>query len=153
MCGERNGQLIDAVLVQPRAAGLVELFNMVEIPRGQEREQRWEVKDFFVVNLLQSRVEFSKQMLVCGPMVVDAGEALLQQELFFTLKVHLGEVDEAFELQADVVAVGSAKQHDAQVIQRIHEDAVLIVDGFDADDALVTPRQKRHIPLREQGQV
>ena len=106
-----------------------------------------------MVDLFQSRVEFCQQMLVCSPMFVDAGETLSQQKLFFTLKVHLGEVDEAFELQADVAAVGSAKKHDAQFIQRIHEDAVLIVDGFDADDALVTPRQQRHILLREQGQV
>jgi hypothetical protein len=111
------------------------------------------VEDFFVVDLFKRRVELCQQMMVCDSVVVDTREALLQQELLFALKVHLCEVDEAFELQVDVATVGSAQEHDAQIIQRIHEDAVLIVDGFDADDALVTPRQQRHCYLHEQGQV
>jgi hypothetical protein len=111
------------------------------------------VEGFFMVDLFQSHVELCQQVMVCGAMVVDSGEALSQEELFFTLKVHLGEVDETFELQADAAAVDSAKKHDPQFIQGIHEDAVLIVHGFDADDALVTPGQQRHINLREQGQV
>ena len=111
------------------------------------------MKRFLVVDLLKSCVELCQQVLVCRSMVVDTREALLQQELLFALKVHLGEVDEAFELQVDVAALGSAKEHDTQFIQRIHEDAVLVVDGFDADDALVTPRQQGHIYLREQRQV
>ncbi len=111
------------------------------------------MRDFFVVDLFQSHVKLCEKMLVRGPMVVDTGEALFQQKLFFTLKVHLGEVNEAFELQDDVAAVGSAKQHDAEFIQGIHENAVLIVDGSDADDALATPRQQCHIPLRDQAQV
>ena len=98
-----------------------------------------------MVDLFQGRVELCQQMVVCGAVFVDTREALLQQELLFALKVHLGEVDEAFELQADAAAVGSAKEHDAQFIQGVHQDAVLIVHGFDADDALVTPRQQGHI--------
>jgi hypothetical protein len=153
MCRERNGGSIDAVIVQPCAAGLVELLHVVEIPGRQERKERREVEEFFSVDLFQGLVELSHQVMVRVSMVVDTGEALLEQELFFTPKVHMGEVDEAFELQGDAAAVGSAKEHDAQIIQGIHQDAVLIVHGFDADDAFVTPGQQRHIYLREQGQV
>jgi hypothetical protein len=141
------------VIVQPRAAGLVELLHVVEVPRGQEPKERWDVESFFVVDLFQSHVELCQQVVVSGAMFVDTGEALSQQELFFTLKVHLGEVDEAFELQGDAAAIDSAKKHDPQFIQGIHQDAVLIVHGFDANNAFVTPRQQGHIYLREQGQV
>ena len=52
-------------------------------------------------------------MLVCGLVFVDAGEALLLQKVFFALKVHLGELDEALELQADGAAIDSVDEHDA----------------------------------------
>jgi hypothetical protein len=144
---------IDAVIVQPCAAGLVEPLHVVEIPRGQEPKQGWDVESFFVVYLFQSHVKLRQQMVVCGAMLVDTGEALSEQELFFTLKVHLGEVDEAFELQGDATPVDSAKKHDPEFIQGIHQDAVLVVHGFDANNAFVTPRQQGHIYLPEQGQV
>jgi hypothetical protein len=86
-------------------------------------------------------------------MVVNTGKTLLEEESLFTLEVHLGEVDETFEQQGNLAAAGSMHEHDAQVIERIHEDAVLIVDGLNANNAFVTPRQQRHISLREQGQV
>ena len=128
--GSGKGNSIDAVLVQPRAAGLVKLLHMIQVPGRQEPKERWEVEDFFVVDLFKRRVELCQQMMVCDSVVVDTREALLQQELLFALKVHLCEVDEAFELQVDLATVGSAQEHDAQIIQRIHEDAVLIIDGF-----------------------
>ena len=83
-------------------------------------------------------------MVVRSLVFVDLGKELLLQELFFTLKVHPGELDEAFELKAEIAAIGSADEHDAQFVQRVHQDAVLIVHGFDADDALVTPCQRAH---------
>jgi hypothetical protein len=111
------------------------------------------MEGFFVVDQFEGRVELCQQVLVCGSVLVDSRESLLQQKLLFALEVHLGEVDEAFQLKADGATVGSVKEHDAQFIQGIHEDSVLIVDGCDANDALVTPRQQRHIYLRNQGQV
>jgi hypothetical protein len=36
----------------------------------------------------------------------------------------------------------------ADLIQGIHQDSVLIVHGFDADDAFVTPGQQGHSHLR-----
>ena len=79
-----------------------------------------------------------------------AGEAVLAKELLFTLEVHLGEFDEALELNADTAAISTANEHDPQVVECVHQDAVLVVHGFDTDDALVTPSQKRHIHLHAQ---
>ncbi len=126
---------------------------MIEIPGGQKAEQGGNVEGFVVVDALESGMELRQQELVGGAMFRKGRKSLLQKQAFFTLEVHLGEVDEAFEVYADAAAIGSAQEHDAQFVEGIHEDAVLIVDGLDPDDALVTPRQQRHIILREQGQV
>jgi hypothetical protein len=83
-------------------------------------------------------------MVVRSLVFVDAGEELLLQQTFFTLKVHTGELDEPFELEAEIPAIGSVDKHSANLVQRVHQDPVLIVHGFDADDALVTPCQRAH---------
>ena len=85
--------------------------------------------------------------------LLEAGEAFPLQELFFALEMHLGEFNEVFELLADALPVATVKQHDAEFIQSVHQDSVLIVHGLYADEALVTPCQQGHCVLHNQGQV
>jgi hypothetical protein len=66
---------------------------------------------------------------------------VLQEQVIFAFEMHLGEFNEPLELEADVAPINSANYHLAQLIQRFHEDAVLIVHGLNADDAFVTPGQ------------
>jgi hypothetical protein len=141
------------VLVEPDTTWLVELLDVIEVPGGQKTKEGGNVEGFVVVDAFERGIELRYQMLVSGLMFKNRRKSLFQKEALFTLKVHPGEVDEAFEVNADAAAVGSAQQHDAQFVEGIHEDAVLVVDGLDADDALVTPCQQRHKFLREQGQV
>ena len=88
-----------------------------------------------------------------GFVFIEGGKSVLLEKPFFALKVHLGEFDEALELQADGAAVGPVDEGDAHFVQRVHQNTVLIVHGFDADDALVAPLQQGHNYLRNQGQV
>jgi hypothetical protein len=92
-------------------------------------------------------------MFVRGLVFFHAGEAMLLQEELFALKVHLCKFDETFELQADGAAIGSLDKRDAYLVQRVHQDSVLIVHGFDSDDTIVTPLQKGHNHLHNLGQV
>lgn len=104
-----------------------------------------------MVQLFQGSIELGQQIPVCGLVIVDARESLLGKQLLFTLKMHLGEVDQTLELQAEGAAVGSAEQHEAQFIQAVHQNPVLIVHGLYADDARVAPRQLRHSYLHDQS--
>ena len=144
---DRRGETpysVDATLVQPLAVGPVELFDVFEVPRRQKLEQRAEVNELIAVEMFQGRIELRQQMVVRSLVFIDLGEELLLQQTFFTLKVHPGELDEAFELEAEIPAIGSVDEHSANLIQGVHQDPVLIVHGFDADDALVTPCQRAH---------
>lgn len=149
----RLGSLMNAAIVEPSATVLIELLHMLQVPRRQERKQRREVHGFIVLYLVEGRVEFCQQLEVRDAMVSKSRKALPLQQLFFTLKVHLGEANQPLKLQADTAAVKSPDEHCMQLIQRIHQDPVLIVDGLNADDALVTPRQQGHIFLHDQVRV
>ena len=144
---------IDAALVQPRAVGLVELLNVLKIPGRKELEQGTEMNGLIMVDLFQCGIELCQQVPVGSPMCFETGEGLLLQELFLALEVHMGEFDETFELQADGAAVATMEERDAQLIQGVHQDAVLIVHGLYADDALMAPSQQGHCILHNQGQV
>ena len=105
------------------------------------------------VHLLQSRVKPGEQMHVRCAVFIESGEAFMLQELFFALKVHLGEFDQTLELNADVAAIATVDEQDAQLIQGVHQDPMLVVHGLNTNDALVTPRQQGHQILHNQGQV
>jgi hypothetical protein len=139
------------VLVEPGAVRLIELLNMFLVPRREEFQKRAEVDGLFTVHMFERGVETGEKSVMGGPVVVGSGEALLLEELFFALKVHLGKLDKAFELQRDIAAAGSADEHAAQIVQRVHQNSVLIVHGLNANDALVTPRQQGHISLQDKG--
>ena len=53
-----NSLSVDATLVQPLAIRPVELLDVLEIPRGQELEQRAEVSELIAVEMFQGRIEF-----------------------------------------------------------------------------------------------
>jgi hypothetical protein len=67
---------VDATLVQPYAVGPVKLLHVLEVPRGQELEQRAEVNEVFVVQLFQGCIKLCQQVFVCGFMFIRAGKAL-----------------------------------------------------------------------------
>lgn len=105
----------------------------------------------FAVQLFESVIEASEKSLVLYAVFIGAGKATLLQELFFALEMHLRELNQALELQADVAAVGSADEHEAQLVERVHQNPVLIVHGLHADDALVTPGQEGHISSKNKA--
>jgi hypothetical protein len=141
------------VLVEPCAVRLIELFHVVEVPRRKELQKRAEVDGFVVVYVFERGIEARKKRLVGNLVIAGPRVPLLVKELLFALEVHLGELDEAFELQTDLAAVGSKDEHAAQFVECVHENAVLIIHGLNANDTFVTPRQKRHIFLQSQTQV
>ena len=77
--------------------------------------------------------------------VFNVWKTLLYQKLFLTLEVHLRELDKPFQLKADFAAIRPAHNHPAEFVQRVHQDAVLIIHGLHSDDAVVAPGQQRHI--------
>jgi hypothetical protein len=127
------------------------LLDVFLIPRGEELEHGTEVDGFFPVQIFQSFVEPGEQRVMGVAMLFRSRETMLPEQLFFTVKVHLSEVNEAFELEADIAAFCAFYQHAAQFVQGIHEDAVLVIHGLNADDALVTPRQRGQISLRNKA--
>lgn len=96
---------------------------------------------FVAIDLLERGVEALEKAMVLGSMLFGRGISLLLKQLFFAFEVHLREVDQAFELERDVTTAGSAEEHGAQLVERVHQDSVLIIHGLYANDTLVTPRQ------------
>ena len=72
------------------------------------------------------------------------GKRVLLQQLLFAGKVHPGELDEPVQTLAHLVAPVSVDQRKANVIQRIHQDRMLIVHCLHANRARVIPGEKCH---------
>jgi hypothetical protein len=55
------------------------------------------------------------------------------------VEVHPRELNQAIKLLANLPAFSAANKHDAKFVEGIHQDAVLVVDGRDANAAFVAP--------------
>ena len=88
------------------------------------------MNDFVMVHLFECAVEPAEQLQMGYAVLVEARETFPLQQLFFALKMHLAQINEAFELQTDALTGASMEQHDAEFIQGVHQDAMLIVSGF-----------------------
>jgi hypothetical protein len=76
---------------------------------------------------------------VFGAMLLEAGKGRLFHQLLFTPEVHAGELDQAVQMLADFFTSAAMDQRQAQFVDRIHEDAVLVVHGANVDRAGVVP--------------
>jgi len=129
------------------AVWLVNSFHVLLVPGWKELKQRAEVNRLFAIHVFQRRIESREQRVVRIAVFTGSRESMLLQQLLFALEVHLREIDKALKLKADLAAVRSVRDHPAKFVQRVHQDAMLIVHGLHSDDAVVAPGQQRHINL------
>src|SRR5260370_41936862 len=66
------------------------------------------------------------------------------------MEMLLRELDQAVQLLTNVFVFSALHQLQAQIVERVQEDAVLVIQGLYADDALVTPGKEGHINLHQQ---
>lgn len=143
------GASADAIFPQPRPILAVHLGDMLDEPLVQCREQGVQGHLFGALETMGCLHYGGQYAVVFGSMLDKADEAGLFHEVLLAGEMHAGEVDELVEQVADFFAAGAAIERQTQVIDRVHEDAMLIVHGANADGAGMVPGEKSHMSLRK----
>ena len=116
---------------------------------AQKAHQQAQVRALAILQPVRLLQRLGHQGLVRRAMLLQDGKAGLGHELFFASEMHARELDEAVEYCTELLTAGSARHSKTQLIHRVHEDAVLIVHGANADSAVVLPGEKSHMSLHE----
>lgn len=72
----------------------------------------------------------------------ELGVVFLFEQLFLAAEVHAGELDEAVEGFGDAFVTAAANHDEAQLIERVQEDAVLRIHGAHTNCAFGFPDDK-----------
>jgi hypothetical protein len=128
-----------AALIEPGGVLAVECTHVLYEPVAQKFEQRSHGNQLAVLHPMRGFEQLCEQAPVLGAMLFKAGKAILLHQLLLARKVHARKPDELVEHLAHCFAAGAVHGGQMQVVDRIHEDAVLIIHGGDSDGAGVVP--------------
>jgi hypothetical protein len=87
--------------------------------------------------------------MVFSAVFLQASKTGLHHQLFLAPEVHAREFDELVEQFADPFMAGAAHQRQTELVNGVHQDAVLIVHGTNAHRAGVVPGEKSQMSLHE----
>jgi hypothetical protein len=102
-----------------------------------------------VLQPVRSLQNLGQYSMVFRAMQFQASKTGLRHQLFLAPEVHAREFDELVEQFADPFVAGAAHQRETELVNGVHEDAVLIVHGANADRAGVVPGEKSQMSLHE----
>ena len=97
-----------------------------------------------VLRSVRSFLDLEQKPLVSLAMFRHAGKPMLFEQPLFAREMHAGELDQPVQLFAHLVSAVSAHQREPDLVQRVHQDAVLIVHRLYAHERRVIPGQQCH---------
>lgn len=136
--------LVDALGVEPFAVEPVLVLNMLGVPAAQKIKQRLQVTIAAALNAVQCLTDFVHQPLMLLAMNFQSRVTVALQQRFFAVEVHPCELNQPLELFNSLLARRAVQKLDAQLIDGIHQDAVLVIHRLHPDKIRVTPRQTVH---------
>jgi len=141
VCGRwpRNRALEDVALVEPGTIEAVEIFDMTCVAFAELREHGTCLELCSALDALGRIEQLGEDAVVLGPMIGKSWKTGLLHEFFLAPEVHPGELDESVKDFADIFATSAVNEGEAEVVDRVHEDAVLIVHGANVDRGCVVP--------------
>ncbi len=113
----------------------------------QAAKQRAQLNAFAVLQPMRRLQNIGQHAMVLGAMLFQPGKSRPLHQLLFAPEVHAGKLQELIQQLTDLFLARAAHQRQAQRINCIHQDAMLIVHGAHAHVAGVTPREKSHMSL------
>jgi hypothetical protein len=147
--GGPQHQSANAALAEPRTVLLIDSFDVLQKPIVQLAQQRTQMNRLAVLQPVRRLQDLSQHSVVLRAMLIQASKTGLRHQLFLAPEVHAREFDELVEQFADPFVAGAAHQRETELVNGVHEDAVLIVHGANADRAGVVPGEKSQMSLHE----
>jgi hypothetical protein len=74
-----------------------------------------------------------------GPMLNQAGKVRVLHQLFLALEMHARELNQPVKYFAHLFPSAAVQKRQAQFVRRVHQNAVLVVQGANAHRAGVVP--------------
>ena len=134
----------DAAGVEPGAVLAVVIFDVGRVPIAQELEDGSRIEFIAVLGAKGGFLDLRQQALVGVAMLGRSGKGMLLEQLLFAGEVHARELDEAVQAPAYMFASLAVDHGESNVVQRVHQDGVLLVHCLDAYRAGMVPRQLGH---------
>ena len=106
---------------------------MLHIPVTQEEEQILQMQSVIVLGTQSGFFDLCEQLVVCIPMLGNVGIRMKLEQSLFTGEVHARKFDQPRQAIAHLVAASPLHKSEAKLIQRIHQDGMLIVHGLHAN--------------------
>jgi|HubBroStandDraft_1064217.scaffolds.fasta_scaffold412483_2 hypothetical protein len=135
------------MLMKPRYILLIHGFDVMQESASQTAERGTQLHSHSVLQTMCSLQNVGQHAMVLGAMFLQALKAGLRHDLLFAPEVHAGELNEFVQELADPFAPGSTHQREAQRVDGIHQDSVLVVHGPHAHATSVVPSKKSHMSL------
>jgi hypothetical protein len=118
--------------------------DVVHVPIAQLAEQGMEGASLSTLKAVCSIAQQSDEAKMLGAVLGEAGKAALLHEPLLAGEMHAGEFDQSIDQRVHRFLAGSVDHGLAELVHGVHEDAVLVVEGADADGAGVVPGEKGH---------
>lgn len=136
--------LVDAVIVEPWTVLLIELFDVLAIPTAKEVKQCGSFNGIALLDPQSGFLNVAEQFLMCRAVLFETWKSISFEQLFFADEVHSRELEKAIQVVVELFTGAAAYEGRVELIDGIHEDAVLIVHRLNANRTRVTPSQKGH---------
>src|SRR4029077_16438698 len=106
----RSCAAADAPCVEPRAILVVQIFNALAVPVAQKTQQGMHVLLVVVMRSVRSFLDLEQKPLVSLAVFRDSGKSMHFEESLFAREMQAGELDQAVQLFAHLVAAAPVHQ-------------------------------------------
>lgn len=135
--------------MEPGAVFLIHLLDMLEEAVVELRQQRAQMEGFTVLEPMRGLENLRKHLMMNRAMLGKTREPGLLHQLLLAPEMHAREFDELVQQLAGFFVAATAQQRQAQVVNGVHKNAVLVIHGANTNRAGAVPREKSQISLRE----
>jgi hypothetical protein len=125
--------------MKPRRILLIHGFDVMQESVVQAAEQGAQLHSLSVLQAMRGPQNVGQHAMVLGAVLLKACKAGLIHKLLLAPEVHARKLDELVQQLADPLAPGPAHQRQAQRVDGIYEDSVLVVHGAHAHAAGMVP--------------
>lgn len=138
---------VNSACVEPVTVVLVWPFNVGREAALEVPQRTVHVVGFAMLGAGHGVANRLQHLAVVGPMLLKSWKPVAFEQPLFAVKVQTGELYKAAQMLVHLPPVGALGKLGAEFVERVHQDAMLIIHCLYAYHAGVIPSQSTHVRL------
>jgi hypothetical protein len=118
------------------------------VPQAEKVEQGAQAHGLAAAGAFGELADLPEEPGVLAAVAFELGIAVAFEQALLAGELFLGVVDEAAEDIGDALPGAAAEDGQAELVEGVDEDGVLVIHGADADRAGMIPTEECHMGLR-----